>query len=165
MKLWLSSKVEHDFLPNQSFQQPSCELYWESACSVSSLLTACPVWRLFLLREPVSSFSLSCRTSAVFQTCSLLCLHPLFPLSALDGEVNVPCVYSWRWGLDFETWHGCRVVCVASAGWQSNMEDVNYGPGSAGVPGERDFLFRPASALLLTLSLSSTGHVSSKDDQ
>lgn len=69
---------------------------------------------------------------------------------------NVPwSVHSWCWGLDFETWDGCRLVCVPFAsGWQSNMEHVNYGTALTGVPQRAELLTCPAWVLLLMFSVN-----------
>lgn len=64
-------------------------------------------------------------------------------------------VCRWCWGLDFETWDGCSLVCVSFASaWQSNMEDVNYGMALAGVPWEHSFWLFQAWIVLLTFSVS-----------
>lgn len=72
-----------------------------------------------------------------------------------DSEKKPPLLHSWSWGLDFETWDSCRVVCTPFAsGWQSNMANVNYGAGSGNIPRELDFLCHPAPTLLLAFSLN-----------
>ncbi len=74
--------------------------------------------------------------------CSLSNMLVLLSSSSLSFQHQIvkKCVpvHSWCWGLDFETWDGCRVVCVPFAsGQQRNMEDINYGTGSTSVPRER----------------------------
>lgn len=98
--------------------------------------------RLLTLRDSVSSLSFSCRTSALYQACSIL--HPR-PLSALQLLQR-----TWLWNVR-RLQSGLWAVCER---FQSNMEDVNC--GTASVSREQDFLFRAASALLHVASHDST---------
>lgn len=98
--------------------------------------------RLLTLRDSVSSLSFSCRTSALYQTCSFLRPRPLSALQLLQRTSlwNVRRLQS-----------GLLTVCER---FQSNMEDVNC--GTASVSREQHFLFRAASALLHVASHDST---------
>lgn len=111
-----------------------------AGCFCSELLSAASAYPgrhlQFIKHARSSGFILS----SFFQTAS-----------ALDFKKVKKCtlLYSWCWGLDFEMWDGCRLVCLPFAsGWHSHIENVNYWTGLAVVPREQNFLLGPSWASL-----------------